>query len=297
MGVPGVRVIDLETDTDRLLVDGASSFALTPDDRVVYTEGVSASLATGERYLSTIRVLPADGSSPPATVVEEAGDYSIVAVAGGSVVYEATADIGSTPSLWATPLDGSSDPVLLQESAILVAVSPDGSELLTQQLGIPELDLRVISAVDATELASLTLPLEATGGPSAVSRNGDWVGTTIVAASSQGLMLFERTERGLVVSQTIDVPFEQAPWGATQPTLLPDGSVRAFSIIPPPTAYRFSDIDQARSEAEVMPWDASDTSDRGSTRELTCSASSCDAERPAAVPDATSLYRVVPADR
>ncbi len=291
MGVPSIRVVDVTTGTDTTLVRGASSFVLTTNEEVVFTRGVHDEYRFGDPYQASIQVVPLDGSSPPRVLVAESDDYSIVGATQSHVLFERNDD-GQLPDLWATPVDGT-EPFMVAADSILIADAPDGSEILTQALESPELDLTVVNTKSWAPVASLHLPVEATGGPAALERLGDWQGDRIVAAKPQGLIELQRTSSGLAVVAQHHIGIDVAPWGISEPRYSDGGAVQGLATIPPPQSYGFVDVNQAQSVAGTVPWDSMDSSDTGSTRVISCHTSAgCRSERPPADPTATSLYRI-----
>lgn len=196
---PSIRLHDLETGSDRTLVDGGFSLAWRSDGAIAYFEGAEREYRAGVPYVGDVFVRGAvDGQARLWT--PKTDRYVVAGWAGPTLlVYR----VGAGEALDVLALDGPDRLRVLASNAGLVAVSPDGSSALVEygpETGPPRIEL--LSVSNGAKLASLDLT---TVDPSVgvVGYSGDWQGDLIAAPSASGLALFRVAGRHIELARTM----------------------------------------------------------------------------------------------
>jgi hypothetical protein len=198
---PSIRLHDLESGDDSLLATGAFSLAWRADGALAYFQGVGRSYRAGVPYVGRV-VVRASTGSPARRWTSAPARYVVVGWAGATLIAYVEHE-GETLDVLA--LDAPGKVRRLARGAGVVAISPDGSEVLLErgpEAGAPRVEL--VSVASGARLASLDLT---TVDPAigVVGYAGDWEGSLAVAPSSSGLAVFAVTGRRISVVRAIQV--------------------------------------------------------------------------------------------
>jgi hypothetical protein len=198
---PSIRLHDLESGDDSLLATGAFSLAWRADGALAYFQGVGRSYRAGVPYVGRV-VVRASTGSPARRWTSAPARYVVVGWAGATLIAYVEHE-GETLDVLA--LDAPGKVRRLARGAGVVAISPDGSEVLLErgpEAGAPRVEL--VSVASGARLASLDLT---TVDPAigVVGYAGDWEGSLAVAPSSSGLDVFAVTGRRISVVRAIQV--------------------------------------------------------------------------------------------
>jgi hypothetical protein len=196
---PSIRMHNLETDADEVLVGGAFSLAWRTDGTIAYFEGAGRRYRAGVPYTGRIVVRASLRARPHPWTVRP-GRY-VVAGWADSTLLAYREHEGEALDLLA--LDGPGRVRVLAAGAGLVAISPDGRKALVEEgpeNGPPR--IRVLDISSGAELSTLDLT---TVDPAVgvVGYAGDWEGDEAVAASSTGLAIFGLRAERIALKQII----------------------------------------------------------------------------------------------
>lgn len=232
---PAIWLLNLETGAQSLVADGAVSLALSMSGQVAYVRGDRPDYFANEPFEGTIQVRSLEDLSTIQMLVPEVDNYRVVAWAGNSLLYYKLRDGGSLDLYRVREGEA---PRVLGEQTGVVAVSPDGKNVLVQHLDSRDADLDLLDVATGQALASVQDLRDSSGAPvGALLLQGDWRGDTIAAAASafSGLVfILVSPEHSLSVSRTLDLGRSRLPWGLQDPRFSSDGStVTAVAIIPP----------------------------------------------------------------
>ena len=202
---PSIRLHDLRAGADRLLAAGAFSLAWRADGALAYFHGRERSYRAGIPYVGHI-VVRASTESPPRRWTVSPGRYIVVGWAGATLIAYVEHE---GESLDVLALDGPGNVRTLARGAAVVAIGPDGGQILVErgpETGAPRVEL--VSVAEGARLASLDLT---TVDPSVgvVGYAGDWEGSLAVAPSSSGLAVFAVSGRRISLVRAIRVPGDQ----------------------------------------------------------------------------------------
>ncbi len=187
LATPSIRILDLETGKDSVLVAGARSMAWRADGMFAYAQGVEPDYRYNERYLQRVVVQQGlDGTPVPWTKDEDF--YSVVQWAGDSLLVWRELP-GAGEELVAFDGPNKARVVLRPEEGTLVSVSPDGSRLLVWSGGPTQaenpLTLREIDLKSGRQIARLSLDGAtdpASGEPITAILSGTWEGDRVVVS-------------------------------------------------------------------------------------------------------------------
>ncbi|HXF36198.1 MAG TPA: hypothetical protein VNO17_03335 [Actinomycetota bacterium] len=186
-------------------------------------------------------------------------DRYIVAAWAGSHLLVSREREGELPDLMV--FDGPGESRILAPGAVLVAVSPDGSDVLVAGPGIASL----IDVETGKTVASLDLgqPDPVTGQPIGyLAYAGSWVGDRVVAEGGPGMVVLSVTGSALRVTDAIALPRDVFPMPPHEPRLTPDGSrVVAWVPLPGPESKpRYAYLDCAISAHTCVQGPTTDVS-------------------------------------
>jgi hypothetical protein len=226
VGVPSVRLFDVRSGKDALLATGAASPAVSGTGAVAYLAGDSTVLRQNVEY--TGRIVVADSpNAKPRVWTSRPGRYLPYAWAGTTLLaYRGVPDSESADLYAFTGPDTSS---LLAPNAYVIAVSPDGTEV------IASVGTRMIERIRVSDGAvqdSLALDNGPSTLPHALMYSGDWRGDRIVANSDLGLVVLN-VRGGLHVESQFATP--SFPHGIAEPTFIDDTQVQGWADLPEPS--------------------------------------------------------------
>src|SRR3954454_16200413 len=227
VGVPSVRLCDVRSGKDSLLATGAASPAVSSTGAVAYLAGDATVVRQNVEY--TGRIVVADSpSAKPRAWTSRSGRYLPYAWAGTILLaYRGVPDSEGADLYAFTGPDASS---LLAPNAYVIAVSPDGAEILAS---VGTRMLERIRASDGAVQDSLALDTLGSPGLHAVMYAGSWRGDRIVANSDQGLVVLN-VRGGLHVESHFATP--SFPHGIAEPTFVDDTHVQGWADLPEPSA-------------------------------------------------------------
>src|SRR4051812_43213999 len=226
VGVPSVRLFDVRSGKDTLLVIGAASPAVSTTGAVAYLAGDGTVVRQNIEY--TGRIVVADSpSAKPRVWTSRAGRYLPYAWAGTTLLaYRGVPDSEGADLYAFTGPDASS---LLAPNAYVVAVSPDGREVLAS---VGTRMLERIRVSDGAVQDSLALDNGGSSLPQALMYSGSWRGDRIVATSEQGLVVLN-VRGGLHFESQFATP--SFPHGIAEPVFTDDTNIEGWADLPEPT--------------------------------------------------------------
>jgi hypothetical protein len=196
---PSLRLYDSTAGGDELFEDGAFSLAWRQDGAVAYFKGAERDYRAGIPYVGRILVRSSVDALPETWTPKQAR-YIVAGWAGDTLIaYEEL----EGEALDVLALDGPGRVRVLAHDSSLVAIRPDGTQVLLEhgpENGKPA--LRVLDVSDGSEAAALELTAV---DPSVglISYSGDWDGDLAVAASASGLAFFRIQDGAISLADTI----------------------------------------------------------------------------------------------
>jgi hypothetical protein len=215
LGQPQLRVLDLRNGAGSALDPGSFSVAWRADGAIAYARGDPPDYRANTPYAAdvVVRRAVAAGAVMWSTAP---GAYLVEGWAGRRLVVR-TAAAGGRGALAVFDGPGSMRP--LADGADLIAISPDGRELLVAESAAESAApaVRLVSVADGAEDGRLALteivdPVTKTA-LSDVAGVGSWQGDRAVAATSSGLVVFHVAGGHLAVEQVLHVDAASRPGG------------------------------------------------------------------------------------
>ena len=215
LGRPQLRVLDLRDGADTPLEPGSFSVAWRSDGTIAYARAdppdyhANTPFAADVVVRRGIRATPTVWSASP-------GQYLVEGWAGRRLIVR-SASTGGRGALVAFDGPGSERP--LAADADLIAISPNGGDLLTAESAAEAAapTMRLVSVADGAEEARLELTAivdPVTRAPvTDVVGLGSWHGDHVVAATSSGLVVFRASGGHLSVEQVLHVDPATRPGG------------------------------------------------------------------------------------
>ena len=219
VGTPSIHLVDLASGNDTVLANGAFSLAWRADGAIAYFQGQSDNYYADQPFLGNVMVRQTVGAAPEPWTNDP--DRYIVAAWAGSRLLVYRESEGEWLDLLA--FDGPGQSRVLASGADLVAVSPDGSQILASQPGVASL----IDVGTGKTLASLDLGQvdPVTGQPIGhLAYGGSWVGGEIAVEGGPGLVLLGVTGSSITVMDAIALSPSVFPMPAHEPRLSADGA-------------------------------------------------------------------------
>lgn len=219
IATPSIHLVDLASGSDTVLADGAFSLAWRADGALAYLQGQSETYNADQPFLGNVVVQPSQGA-PPEPWTNAPDRYIVVAWAGSRLLVYRESE-GEWLDLLA--FDGPGKSRVLAPGADLVAVSPDGSQVLVSQDGVASL----IDVGTGKALATLDLGQSdpVTGQPIRyLSYGGSWVGDQIAAEGGPGVVLLRVTGSSISLTDAIALSPNVFPMPPHEPRLSSDGS-------------------------------------------------------------------------
>ena len=175
---PSLRLIDLATDVDTLVADGACAPAWAADGRIAYVQGAVAGWSPGRGPRSGTIVVRATPGSRPAVWSSEAAGYQDLRFVGGGILATRLDPDMSALVLFGRP--GAAR--VVGRKMQLIAVAPSGSRALVTTIpdlyGSERATVRLLRLPDGGELSSLRLDPEAEN----LAPGGSWQGVRVVTS-------------------------------------------------------------------------------------------------------------------
>jgi hypothetical protein len=226
VGVPSVRLFDLQTGKDSLLAIGAASPAVSSTGALAYLAGESPVVRQNVEY--TGRIVVADSpNGKPRVWTSRPARYLPYAWAGTTLLaYRGVADSEGADLYAFTGPDAST---LLAPNAYVIAVSPDGTEALAS---VGTRMLERIRVSDGAVEDSLALDGGGSSVPHALMYAGGWQGDRIVANSDRGVVVVN-VRGGLHVESVFATP--GFPHGISEPVFTDDTHIQGWADLPSPT--------------------------------------------------------------
>jgi len=222
VGVPSIRLFDLQNGKDVLLANGAASPAVSTSGAIAYVAGESQTVRQNIPYLG--RIVVADSrNSKPRVWTSAPARYLPYAWARNELLVHRGVQDSEGADLYA--YSGPDEARLLAPDAFAIAVSPDGTKVLAA-VGIRTLE--VIRIADAAVEDSLSLDTGPANGPHALMYGGSWEGERIVANSDRGLVVVN-TRGGLHIESVFATP--SFPHGINEPVLVDDTRIQGWADV------------------------------------------------------------------
>lgn len=220
VGVPSIRLFDMRTGKDALLATGAAAPAVSTTGALAYLAGDTSVVRQNVDY--TGRIVVADSvNAKPRVWTSHAERYLPYAWAGSTLLAYRNVPESEGTDLYA--LTGPDSSRLLATGAYVVAISPDGTEVLTS------VGTRMLERIRVSDGAvEDSVPLDASSGPHALMYGGSWRGDRIVANSDRGLVVVN-VRGGLHVESQFATPF---PHGIAEPVFTDDTHVEGWADLP-----------------------------------------------------------------
>jgi len=235
MATPSIRVRDLISGEDRLVVSGAHSTAWRADGTLAYAQGVDVDYRYNMPYLSRVVVRKGlDG--PTETWTSDADRYTVLRWAKDSLL------------VWREFMDGGGQLLALDgpdEIRVIipvgeegfVALSPDGERILTSSGGPESGEPPMIREVEwrtGREIARLSFqgvldPLS--GGPIQWVTGASWEKDRVVVATSADLAIISAKDDALVLEEVVAFDYPGlGPASVFAPLLDETGSRVSFVV-------------------------------------------------------------------
>jgi hypothetical protein len=247
VGTPSIRVLNLGTGEDSLLVDGAYSLAWRADGTIAYVEGVERDYRADVPYLGNVVVRPSL-NAPAQTWSSTPDRYVVYGWAGSRLIVFRGSELATDVLFLSGPGEARKAPI-----ATFVAISPDGE--LAATFGGSSLESDPGGQGMRFDIVNLDSG-QVTGsiGPDALSdplsgltirslSGGSWAGPWVVAKADVvssggpgvGIAVF-RVEDGIpTLDRILLLPSARFPMGIEEPLVFdrPDGpQVIAWAPMP-----------------------------------------------------------------
>jgi hypothetical protein len=237
LGMPRLRLLDLETGKERALEQGSFSISWRADGALAYVRGAPPPYRANTPYLRNVIVRPsADG--PGEVWTREPERYVVDAWAGKTLIAERGVP-GGTPDILG--LDGPGSQRTIAAGAAFLGVSPDGNEILVAT-SLADTVEPAISIVDvasgrATASVKLSSAIDPVSGAAIelVSGPADWRGDRAVVSASSGLLVLRATSDRVDIEQVLHLDSAAQPNGVLYEPRFADDSTRtivAWSDVP-----------------------------------------------------------------
>lgn len=217
LGRPSIRLLDTESGEDRVFEDGAYSAAWGPQG-VAFFKGSSGDYEANTRFVGDIFVR----SSLDGPFVQWSSgspeSYVVIAWARESLL---AYRVGEGEALDLLVFDAPGQMRILAEDAALVALSPDGSNVVVNKRTPSGSFAQVLDVATGAELAKLDL---AAAGLQYLGYGGSWARELIVAESAPGIAVLHFDGTDLRVEREIRIPPTEAPMGVNEVLLVEDAS-------------------------------------------------------------------------
>jgi hypothetical protein len=227
VGIPVIRVLDIESGTDRALEEGSQTPAFRADGALAYALGVEPPFRVNLRYLSRI-VVRETLDSAPVVWTDEPANYFVYGWAGKRLVAYRMSEGEHLETL---VLDGPGELRVLADGAGVIALSPDGQRALLADQAVPG-RVRLVDLEGGKELSSLDLSgvVGTDGAPLPwASASGDWSGSRAVATGGPGLLVIEVKGNELALEATLALDAERYPGSLAEPRFLDASGASVFA--------------------------------------------------------------------
>jgi len=225
VGISSVRLFDLRSGKDSLLATGAASPAVSSTGAIAYLAGESTVVRQNVEY--TGRIVVADSpDAEPRVWTSRPGRFLPYAWAGSTLLAYRGVPDSEGADLYA--FTGPDESRLLAPNAYVIAVAPDGGELLA---AVGTRMLERIRVSDGAVQDSLALDNLGSPGLHAVMYSGSWRGDRVVANSDRGLVVLS-VRGGLHVESQFATP--SLPHGVNEPAFTDDTHIQGWADLPDP---------------------------------------------------------------
>jgi hypothetical protein len=233
--IPGER--DLE-------IPGAYSFAWRDDGAIAYLQGRVPEYRANVVYEGDIMVAPALWDEPAVWSTYPA-QYVVYGWAQDHLIAYEMQEGGYLKVL---ALDGVGQVRVLVDNATIMAVNPDGTQVMVSDQDLPV--VRVIDVSSGEEIQSLDLSGALTaaddapvppGGPGSsrtsgslvtVGGTGSWQGDVVAVPGGPGILTFRVAPRSISLDSTVTLPLADFPFGVREALQLAGGEVLAWGALP-----------------------------------------------------------------
>lgn len=257
-GTPTLRLIDVSTGADSVFEVGGAGAAWRADGLVAYAKGTKADFSQGVRYTTQIFTRQVHGGGGPATQWTTSTDERLTPVAWAGdhlLLYR----IGEGESLEVVVADGPGKLRSLGTDTMIVAVSPDGTQVaLTTAAGVPyALSIYDVAAGTEVARAVLTDGLGTGNSISFLTYNGSWQGDSIVtvagfrggeAPPTPAIITFKVSGTSASIDQVLLL--DPAEFPTTPQEAAFDGDTNHVSVIAPNPADSDNDVLSCDRSAE-----------------------------------------------
>jgi hypothetical protein len=231
VGTPTIRMLDVVSGKDSLFAEGAFSIAWRPDGQIAYFQGTERDYRADIPYVGQVLVRPSS-DAPADTWISEKGQYVVAAWAGKTLLVYSGGE-GSSDLL---AVDGPDQVRILGEHVTLIAVSPDASTILVNDLGAATartLDVATGEVLDKLDLTTTDSFGEQLGY---LGYGGSWTGNRIAAESAPGIAILDVSAGSLALDSVLSLPAELFPMEIHEPQFVDEAanSVVAWAPIEGP---------------------------------------------------------------
>lgn len=217
LGRPSIRLLDTESGEDRVFEDGAYSAAWGPQG-VAFFKGSTGDYQANTRFVGDIFVKSPLGESPTQWTSGRPDSYVVIAWARESLL---AYRVGEGEALDLLVFDAPGQMRMLAEDAALVALSPDGRNVVVNKRTRSGSFAEVVDVSTGAEIAKLDL---AAAGLQYLGYGGSWAGELIAAESAPGVAVLQFDGTDLSLDREIRIPPTQAPMGVNEVLLAEDAS-------------------------------------------------------------------------
>jgi hypothetical protein len=248
VGIPSVRLFDVQTGKDVLLANGAASPAVSITGAIAYFAGDSQPVRENAEYTGRIVVADSRDAKPRVWTSEPARYFPYAWAGGALLVYRGIPNSEGT-DLYA--YTGPDETHLLAPNAFAIAISPDASKVLAA-VGVRTLE--VIRIADGAVEDTLSLDNLDPGSPptpAALMYNGSWLGDRIVANSDRGLVVLN-VRGGLHIESLFQTP--SFPHGVNEPVLVDETHIQGWADLTHPQQTT-GDVDEPAYDNALVDCD------------------------------------------
>jgi hypothetical protein len=230
LGLPRLRVLDLQSGKDDALEPGTFSIAWRSDGALAYVRGDPVSYRANLPFLDDVYVRARPTGKVQAWTTQP-DRYLVDGWAGTTLIVERGQPGGGGDIL---ALDQPGSVRVLARSSTFLAISPEGNHVLVAQ-GVADVPDPKVSLVDVSSgkaIASMPIssiadpttgmPIQWIGGP------GDWRGGDVALTASSGLVVLNAGSDRLAVEQVLHLDSATRPNGMLWEPRFTDDSARSI---------------------------------------------------------------------
>lgn len=234
MSTPSIRMLDLASGEDEVVVSGARSMAWDASGRFAYAAGVDADYRYNMPYLQRVVVQNGTGGAPEVWT-RDADRYTVLQWVGDTLLVRKD-EVGGEYEILAFAGPGQAKP-LLAEGETYLAASPDGSRILVSAGGMDSTDpisLRVVELASGREVSRLSLDGTrdpATDEPILAVAGASWEGDTVVVSLTPAdIAVLTAGDDTLALEEVITFKYPKLRPGSIENPVLNAAGTKVFVV-------------------------------------------------------------------